>query len=352
MSSSIAKKILKWYAARWRSLPWRDDPAPYAVWVAEIMAQQTRLETMLPYYQRWMQRFPDIHSLAAASEQDVLTAWEGLGYYSRARNLRRAAQRLVADFGGHLPSDTDALRSLPGIGPYTAGAIASVAFGLDEPIVDGNITRVLARLFNVELVVGTSAANRRFWALARQHLPPGQAADYNQALMDLGATLCTPRNPDCPACPLSAECQAYRLGVQEQRPLRAAKKALPQRYYAAAILEQAGKVLLLQRPAGGLLGGLWEFPSAEASGPRAGKAALRRRLRQIGLGAELGALQLRLEHTYSHFRAQVFAYPARLNGGGKQPKTEQAARWLPLDALADLPMGKLDRRIADSLARQ
>lgn len=352
MSSPIAKKLLKWYAAQRRSLPWREQPEPYAVWVAEIMAQQTRLETMLPYYERWMQRFPDVGSLAAASEREVLNLWEGLGYYSRARNLRRAAIQLQERFGGELPHQIEALKSLPGIGPYTAGAIASVAFGLDEPIVDGNITRVLARLFNVEEVVGTRAATERFWALARQHLPPGEAADYNQALMDLGATICTPRRPACRTCPLAAECQARALGIQEQRPQRAAKTQLPQRHFAAAVLRKGARVLLLQRPADGLLGGMWAFPTVEVAKRGAAKRSLVKLLADFKLPAELGPPQLDLQHTYSHFQAQMRVYYGRVNGRSPEPAIEQPFDWVALQDLANYPMGKLDRQIATHLLRQ
>jgi A/G-specific adenine glycosylase len=343
---------LTWYADRRRSLPWRDRPEPYAVWVAEIMAQQTRLETMLPYWERWMRRFPDIPTLAAARQQDVLNAWEGLGYYSRARNLHAAARRLVADFNGQLPRDLAPLRSLPGIGPYTAGAIASVAFGQDEPIVDGNIIRVLARVFNVEEVVGTSAATRRFWDLARQQLPAGRAADYNQALMDLGASLCAPRNPDCGACPISTHCEAYALGIQNQRPVRAAKSELPVRHYAAAVLRRGDAVLLLQRPDNGLLAGMWEFPNLQVTSSRAGKAGLRRALAAMGLETQLGNIKMRLEHTYSHFQARLRTYPAQSNGHRRTPKTERPHAWVPIIELGEYPMGKLDRQIADSLQSQ
>lgn len=352
MSTPIADNVLKWYAARRRELPWRDKPEPYAVWVAEIMAQQTRLETMLPYWKRWMQRFPDIATLAAARQREVLNAWEGLGYYSRARNLHATAQRLVADFNGQLPRDVDTLRSLPGIGPYTAGAIASVAFGLDETIVDGNIIRVLSRVFNVEDVVGTSAATQRFWTLARQHLPSGRAADYNQALMDLGASLCSPRNPDCGACPLQEHCEAYALGIQEQRPVRAAKAELPIRYFASAIVRHGDAVLLLQRPERGLLAGLWEFPTVQVSSSRAGKSALHRYLDGMGFNADLGGIRQRLEHTYSHFQAHLRTYAAPLGGRRNDPHTKRPHAWVAIGDLSDYPMGKLDRQIADSLQNQ
>lgn len=347
MPSPIARDLLTWYAARRRSLPWRDHPRPYAVWVAEIMAQQTRLESMLPYYQRWMQRFPDVRSLATADEQEVLALWEGLGYYSRARNLHRAARLLVDDYGGRLPDTAEALRRLPGIGAYTAGAIASLAFGRDEPAVDGNAIRVLARLFNVELPLGSAAANRRFWELARQQLPAGQAADYNQALMDLGARVCTPRSPACENCPLKKHCQALALGIQAERPLRPARTALPTRRYAAAVVEKGAKVLVLRRPTEGLLGGMWEFPNVQLGDRQRHRPAVKRLLRGLGLAALPGTQLAELQHTYSHFHAQLRVFRCEFESGQLDGRRQH--RWQSPRELGDLPMGKLDRQIASLL---
>jgi A/G-specific adenine glycosylase len=264
----LAGQLLAWYGKNARRLPWRGHPDPYAVWVSEVMLQQTRVETVIPYFERWMARFPTIPSLAAASQQDVLAAWEGLGYYSRARNLHRAAQVLAAEQGGKLPEDLDSLRLLPGIGRYTAAAIASIAFGKDAPTLDGNIRRVLARIFNLELPARSPEGERRLWDLAAEHLPAGQAGEYNQALMDLGATICTPRQPDCPHCPVNDLCAAYALGIQEQRPVLEPKPSLPHYTVAAAVIQRDGQVLIAQRPAQGLLGGMWEFPGRQAAARR------------------------------------------------------------------------------------
>lgn len=227
MVSSIAKKLIRWYQKNKRSWPWRDNPDPYAVWVSEIMAQQTRLDTVLPYFQRWMAAFPTIAALAAASQQDVLNLWEGLGYYSRARNIHKAAQVVVDEYDSTLPDEVDRLLKLPGIGKYTAGAIASLAFGKDEAVVDGNVKRVLARVFNVQEAVDTGAGEKAIWELAREHLSPGQAGDYNQALMDLGASVCLPRNPLCETCPISDECVANKLGIQRELPHKKPKPDVP-----------------------------------------------------------------------------------------------------------------------------
>lgn len=348
MRSKISSKLLRWYGTRRRSLPWRDRPRPYAVWVAEIMAQQTRLESMLPYYKRWMRAFPNIKSLASASEHEVLALWEGLGYYSRARNLRRAAQIVMTEHAGKLPADWDALRKLPGVGPYTAGAIGSLAFGLDTPAVDGNTMRVLARVFNVSTPIDSTAGKARMWQLAAEHLPPGRAADYNQALMDLGAQVCTPRSPKCKACPVAGDCKARALGLQERRPVKAKSKVAPLRHFAAAVIWQRGEVLVLQRPASGLLAGMWEFPNVLVG--KAARISLRRMLSK-DLGLDL-ALQERLgvyDHAYSHFRARLHVYETKLNGVRPKVVSERKLAWIGPGALLTLPMGKLDRSVANDL---
>jgi A/G-specific adenine glycosylase len=348
--SPIAKKLLRWYAAQKRSLPWRIDPQPYAVWVAEIMAQQTRLESMLPYYKRWMRRYPSVRALAGSTEQDVLALWEGLGYYSRARNLRRAAQVVIKQYGGRLPSTVGELRQLPGVGAYTAGAIASVAFGADAPAVDGNAVRVLSRLFDVALPAASASGQKLFWALAEAHLPSGRAADYNQAFMDLGTQICTPRQPHCTVCPLRTECRAAALGNQKQRPVKTRGQSPPQRHYAAGVVQQRGSVLVMQRPPVGLLAGMWEFPNAPLRSRRNAKAALRKELAQnLGLALPFETRLAEFEHAYSHFsvRLQVFHHP--LTGVRPTVNTKRRHRWLPIRKLGSLPMGKLDRRIADTL---
>ncbi len=318
------------------------------MWVAEIMAQQTRLDTMLPYYQRWLQKFPTVHALAAASEQQVLNAWEGLGYYSRARNLHKAARQLVATAGGRLPSRAAELRGLPGVGAYTAGAIASMVFGENVPAVDGNAIRVLSRVFDLEAPVHTAAGQQRFWALAAEHLPSGKAADYNQALMDLGATLCSPR-PKCEACPLATQCLAKQRGTQLLRPVKRRAAALPVRYAVAAVVWQAGKVLVLQRPARGLLAGMWEFPSVQLEDGAKMKARLRAGLKaELGAGLSLGKLRGNFEHTYSHFHAQLSVYDCRVPVE-THLTLPRAHKWLAPRCLGRLPMGKLDRSVANAL---
>jgi len=205
---TFTSRLLSWYGKHARPLPWRGNPDPYAIWVSEVMLQQTRAETVIPYYARWMQRFPTIEALASATQQEVLSAWEGLGYYGRARNFHRAAQVVMKEYNADLPHEAGLLRKLPGVGRYTAAAIASIAFGKDEPTLDGNIRRVLGRVFNISEEARSNISERKLWQLAGHYLPTGQAGEYNQALMDLGASICSPKRPCCRECPIKAICLA------------------------------------------------------------------------------------------------------------------------------------------------
>lgn len=349
--SSLTVKLLNWYAQNARDLPWRGHPDPYAVWVSEIMLQQTRVETVIPYFERWMERFPTLSALAQASQQEVLAAWEGLGYYSRARNLHAAAKIVVEQYGAQMPADVRALRKLPGIGRYTAGAIISIAFGLDEPALDGNIRRVLARIFDLSEPARSPAGERKLWEYAAAHLPTGQAGDYNQALMDLGAVICTPHTPDCPDCPLVAECQAFARGVQEERPVIEKKAAIPHHSVTAAVIQRAGQVLIARRPENGLLGGLWEFPGGKAQPGEDLASCLQREICeeldvQIQIGNPLGVYR----HAYTHFRVTLHAFRCKLlNGDEPKPLEASALHWAALEELANFPMGKIDRQISRDL---
>jgi A/G-specific adenine glycosylase len=353
MTAPLASRLLSWYARHARRLPWRDHPDPYAVWVSEIMLQQTRVETVIPYFERWMNRFPSLLELAAADLQDVLNQWEGLGYYSRARNLHRAAGMVMAEYGGELPHTAQELRRLPGIGRYTAGAIASLAFGQDEAALDGNIRRVLARVFNVSAPDQSPEGQRRLWELAEAHLPPGKAGDYNQALMDLGAAVCTPRRPDCPICPLQALCEAYALGLQEARPVRRPRPETPHYTVTAAVIRQNGRVLIARRPEDGLLGGLWEFPGGKVDAGETLPEGLQREIQeeldaQVEVGAALGVYR----HAFTHFRITLHAFECRLRNGDRPVAREHTAiNWVPVSELSDYPMGKVDRQIARRLSR-
>jgi A/G-specific adenine glycosylase len=350
-SPEFTLELLAWYARHARDLPWRGSGDPYAVWVSEIMLQQTRVETVIPYFERWMRRFPDLASLAQASQQEVLAAWEGLGYYSRARNLHRAAQIVVQEMGGELPRNPQALGRLPGVGRYTAGAIASLAFGVDAPALDGNIRRVLARVFNLAEPARSPVGERRLWELAGEHLPAGQAGDYNQALMDLGATICTPRAPDCASCPVSQFCQARALGVQEQRPVMPQKPVVPHYIVTAAVIRRDEEVLIAQRPLEGLLGGLWEFPGGKLQPGEELAACLQREIcEELGVGITVREPLGVYRHAYTHFRVTLHAFHCGLaNGAQPQPLEANDLRWVRPDELPAFPMGKIDRMIARDL---
>jgi A/G-specific adenine glycosylase len=352
--SPLAERLLDWYAKYARRLPWREHPDPYAVWVSEIMLQQTRIETVVPYFQRWMERFPDLESLSDAPLQEVLSAWEGLGYYSRARNLQLAAKVIVANHGGKIPQDVAQLRKLPGIGRYTAGAIASIAFEQDEPALDGNIRRVLARVFNVREPARSPAGERRLWELAALNLPAGKAGDYNQALMDLGAIICTPRSPACSTCPLSDICQAFALGVQAERPVLSKRSATPHYTVTAAVIQRAGEVLIAQRPLKGLLGGLWEFPGGKLQPGEDLVSCLQREIcEELGVDISVGGSMGVFHHAYTHFRVTLHAFSCELrNGDQPHPIQVKDLRWVSFEDLRSYPMGKIDRQIADRLLNE
>ncbi|MFZ5884691.1 MAG: A/G-specific adenine glycosylase [Chloroflexota bacterium] len=346
-TSSLQTRLLAWYHKNKRTLPWRDHPDPYAVWVSEIMLQQTRVETVIPYFKKWMRRFPTVQALADASERDVLNAWEGLGYYSRARNLHKAARVIAREHGGTLPRSVDDLLKLPGIGRYTAGAIASIAFGADEPALDGNIKRVYARLFDVTEPVDSPQGEKMLWDIARQNLPKGKAGDFNQALMDLGAMLCFPKNPRCLLCPLRELCKARATGTQELRPVKKPRKSVPHHVHAAGVIVRRGRVLLAQKPSKGLLGGMWEFPNGRVEGDPAGELAqvLEAGYRlKVQRKEALGVVQ----HAYTHFKATVHAFRCDL----LEMSDVSALQWVAIGKLGEYPMGKIDRWIANALLQQ
>ncbi len=347
MITEFSRRILAWYADNARRLPWRELSDPYRTWVSEIMLQQTRVEAVIPYFERWMARFPTLADLASASEQDVLRAWEGLGYYSRARNLHRAARLVMERFGGALPADRDALQSLPGIGRYTAGAIAAIAFGQDEPALDGNIRRVLARVFDVDVPARSPEGERILWGLAAENLPEGRASDYIQGMMDLASSICTPRDPRCLICPVNELCRARALGVQAQRPVLLPKPATPHYLVSAAVIERGGQVLLAQRPAGGLLGGMWEFPGGKVEPGETLPESLRREIiEELGVEIEVGEPFGVYEHAYTHFSVTLHAFRCRLVSGEPRPIQPSDLRWVTPDELKEFPMGKIDRQIA------
>ena len=295
--SPIAAQLLEWHGRGGRhDLPWQTDPSPYRVWVSEIMLQQTQVATVKPYYRRFMQRFPDVRTLAGASTDEVLHLWSGLGYYARARNLHRAAGVICAELGGELPRDFAALARLPGVGRSTAGAILALSCGARFPILDGNVRRVLARYFGEPGGAATSAGMRRLWELSERCTPPMRVAEYTQAIMDLGATVCVRSRPLCTRCPLAAGCSARRTGRQQELPApRASRVRRTRRVHMVLALDGSGGVLLERRPESGVWGGLWCPPQFETA--PAARIFIRDSLVRAGEPRALGTV----EHAFTHF---------------------------------------------------
>lgn len=348
--AELRARLLAWYDAHRRELPWRAAPGeaadPYRVWLSEVMLQQTRVETVIPYYERWLRRFPTLRALAEAPLDEVLKAWEGLGYYSRARNLHRAVREVAERWGGAVPAEPEAFRALPGVGRYTAGAVMSIAFGRAEPLVDGNVRRVFAR-WGDEPAPGDAA----LWARAAALAPGERPGDLNQALMELGATVCTPRAPRCAECPVREFCRAYAAGTQEQRPAPKAAKALPHETVATAVVERDGRWLLARRPADLRLGGLWEFPGTARHGGESLAAAAERGLRAgLGLEVRAGAELARVQHTFSHLRATYHALRCEWLAGEPQPLRWDAAAWVAPDELHALALPVAQQKLAALLA--
>lgn len=350
MASTVAQALLAWYAEHARDLPWRRQRDPYAVWVSEVMLQQTRAETVVPYYLRWMDRFPTVEAFASASRDEVLRMWEGLGYYRRAHNLHQAAHILVVEYDGKLPNEVDKLRDLPGIGPYTAAAIAAIAFNQDVIAIDGNLRRVLSRLIDLTIDPRSSEGERclRSWAL--RECPSGQSSAFNQALMDLGAMVCLPRTPNCDACPLVRSCLALKRGVQDERPMKPPRKQIPHITVTAAVLRDGEHVLIGRRPEGVLLGGLWEFPGGRLEPEETLESCLRREIgEEIGVEIEVGARLGVFDHAYTHFRVTVHAFECKLIRGEPQAIDHSEIRWVSPEQLREYPMGKIDRAISTTI---
>ena len=348
----VPRALLDWFDGVRRDMPWRRDRDPYRVWVAEVMLQQTRVEAVVPYYERWMRRFPDLDTLAGAEVDEVLAEWEGLGYYSRARNLHAAA-RVVRDArGGEIPDTAADLRALPGVGDYTAGAVASIAFDRREPAVDGNARRVLSRLFDLAAPTAGELRDR-----AARLVPAERPGDFNQALMELGATICRPRSPLCAECPLRSSCLALSRGTVAERPGRSPKPSTPSFDVGVAVaVSPRGRTLLVRRPEDGMLGGMWEFPGRVAEAGEPVREAAMRALAGLLSGARLSRPIATVDHLYSHrrhvYRAFLFECaeeaapdPAAVTTGGWT-----AAAWESFDAAAR-PLSAAQRRIARALAQ-
>ncbi len=338
----LRDRLLRWYDAHRRDLPWRADADPYRVWLSEVMLQQTRVETVRPYYARWLERFPTLHALAAAPQDDVLKAWEGLGYYSRARNFHRAVREVADRHGGRVPDDPEAFRALPGVGRYTAGAVLSIAFGREEPLVDGNVRRVAARWRDEP-----EPEEAVLWATAAALVPGERPGDLNQALMELGATVCTPRAPRCEACPVAEGCRARAAGTQEERPARRKARPVPHEDTAVAVVERQGRLLLCRRPVDARLGGMWAFPAVvRKRGESAAAGAVRAAREGVGIEVAAGEEIGRVEHAFTHVRTTYHAVRCTVVAGDPQPLRYDAVAWASPGELEGYALPVAQRKIA------
>jgi A/G-specific adenine glycosylase len=343
---ALRRTLLEHYDEHHRRLPWRGETDPYRILVSEVMLQQTRVETVVDYYGAWLERFPDLATLGAADADDVLEAWEGLGYYRRARNLHEAARVVRERWDGALPETYAALRELPGIGEYTAGAVASIAFGEAVPAPDGNVRRVLARLFD-------QPEPRPAWLreAAASLVDPERPGDWNQALMELGASICSPRAPRCARCPVAEWCMARERGTQEERPATVPRRAPRTATYALAVLHRAGRILLERRPPEGLLGGMWAFPEREVADRAEAPAAATTLAVGLGWPRPDGAEPLPIrEHRFTHIHATYVPFlieVARTPAEG-DPETERDIVWLDANGPAEIALPVAQRRVLDS----
>jgi A/G-specific adenine glycosylase len=335
LGPGFCKRLLTWYRRHHRALPWRETRDPYRIWVSEIMLQQTRVTAVIPYYQRFLERFPTVEALAAAPEAELLECWSGLGYYRRARQMQQAARRIVAGHGGVFPDTYQELEALPGIGSYTAAAIASIAFGRPHAAVDGNVIRVLTRVYDDGRDVQQTATRTALAARAQillESAGPRNASHFNQAMMELGATLCTPRGPQCLICPVADDCLARRTGSQLDRPRKKAKEKTEHLELAVALVRRGERLLLGQRPADAkIMPGFWELPQAEGARLDAGC------FRTLGIESDGALGEFRHAITFHNYRGRVH----RAVLAGKAP---QGYRWIPQSRLSELPLTTITRK--------
>ena len=339
------KNLLTWFEIHSRKLPWRETGDPYCIWVSEVMLQQTQVKKVLEYYQKFVSKFPDVKSLASTTLQDLLKTWEGLGYYARARNLHKAAQIVVRDLDGEIPADYTAFRELPGVGEYIAAAVQSIAFNGPYAVVDGNVKRVLARLFLINAPINQSASGKIFQEKANlllEHTAPGV---FNQAIMELGATVCRPQSPTCIVCPVNTLCRAFQTARQEEFPIRRKSKPLPEYHTVAGVIHKGGQMLITQRKPEGLLGGLWEFPGGKIRAAETTERACIRTIREeTNLLVEPIEYLTRVKHTYTHFKIVMDVFHCHCQSGEVVLNEAVDYRWITVDQIDQFPFPRSNHK--------
>lgn len=342
---SIQSALVNWYRKNARKLPWRETSDPYAIWVSEVMLQQTQVNTVIPYYKRFIKRYPDIRSLSIVDQEAVLKTWEGLGYYARARNLHRSAQEIVNHHNGVVPAGWDEFIALPGVGHYIASAVLSIAFNQPYAVVDGNVKRVLARLFQLPEPVNISGSEDVFRAHARTLLDEKKPGIWNQALMELGALICRPRNPGCQRCPLRRACGARQAGRVNEYPKREKKTAVPEYHIAVGVVRKNGRLLITKRKPEGFLGGLWEFPGGKVKkNENSSHACIREIYEETGAKVKVDEHLTTIRHAYTHFKISMDVFSCRWVSGRIRLNGPVAFKWVKPDQLKSFPFPGANRK--------
>jgi A/G-specific adenine glycosylase len=353
MESFPQKKLISWFQKHQRALPWRVRRTPYSTWISEIMLQQTQVQQVVPYYHRFIDQFPNIRSLAQAPILEVLKVWEGMGYYSRARHLHQSAQIIVDRFAGKIPADFQNLSQLPGIGRSTAGAILSLVYNQPFPVLDGNIRRVLIRYFYINQDPGETSTINKLWSHSRNILPLKNAGLFNEALMELGALICTPKNPTCSNCPLNGRCKGFSSGRPEALPVKKQKKPIPHFDVTAAVIRSGEKILITQRPEKGLLGGLWEFPGGKKEPGESLEQCLKREIQEeLNIEIKVGERFIQVRHAYTHFRITLHCFFCRKLKGRILPLGVTDFRWVFPEELERFPFPRADQKVIEYLNEQ
>jgi A/G-specific adenine glycosylase len=351
VSQFFAEDLLQWYRREKRDLPWRQTDDPYKIWVSEIMLQQTRVDTVIPYYHRFLEAFPTVYDLAKAEQRQVLKLWEGLGYYSRGRNLHQAAKTVVSEFNGKVPATHEKISTLKGIGPYTAAAILSIAHQKPYAVVDGNVIRVLTRYYGIKDDIRSAAVKNRVQELADTLIPENNPGDFNQSVMELGATVCKPQNPECEKCPVSSSCVAYNSAQTDVIPYKSPAKKVPHHQIGVGlIVNDNGELLIALRPNDAMLGGLWEFPGGKKEKSESIKKTVARELREeLGVDVEVLKKYRDLKHAYSHFKITLHAYWCKIIDGEPTPNSSIELKWVSLDEINEYPFPKANKTLIEEL---
>ena len=346
------ENLLAWFETHRRQLPWRETGDPYRIWVSEVMLQQTQVKKVLEYYQKFVSKFPDVESLASAALQDLLKTWEGLGYYARARNLHKAAQVVVGDLEGEVPADYAEFRKLPGVGEYIAAAVQSIAFNASYAVVDGNVKRVLARLFLIEAPINQSASTKIFQEKADLLLDHNAPGIFNQAMMELGATVCRPQSPTCIVCPVNTVCRAFQTVRQEEFPVRQKPKPLPEYHIITGVVHKDDQVLITQRKLEGLLGGLWEFPGGKVQVKETAEQACVRAIREeTNLLVESIKYLTRVKHAYTHFKIVMDVFHCHYRSGEVILNEAVDYRWITVDQIDQFPFPRSNHKFIPLLTQ-